>query len=93
MPFTLNEFDILRFKLSKLLQVKEKRILNIKLKDNLMVDVVCLPFGLVSFESIKEIENDFSKFYPNEVIPNRLTLVSAENTDDSCKPSVLVSKD
>ena len=87
MPLTLNDFDILRFKLSKLLKLKEKRVTDIYIYDDNTVGVQSFPFGLVKFDSIKDIEDDFKKFYPNEELPKRLVLVSAEKVD-SCKPSV-----
>ena len=94
MPLTLNDFDILRFKLSKLLKVKEKRVTDIYMYDDNSVGVQSFPFGLVKFESLKEIEDDFKTYYPNEELPTRLKLVATDiKSVDGIKPSVLKSKD
>lgn len=83
---TLLDFDILRFKLAKLLKLKEKRVSDIHIYEDNSVGVNTFPFGLVKFENLKEIENDFKTYYPDENLPQRLVLASAK--DDSCKPSV-----
>ncbi|WP_324170969.1 hypothetical protein [Sulfurimonas sp.] len=91
MILTLNDFDILRFKLSKLLKLKEKRVTDIHIYCDNKVGVQTFPFGLVKFDSLKEIEDDYNKFYSDEEIPKRLKLVCDEN--DACKPSVKNTKD
>lgn len=73
---SLNELEIIRFKLSKLLQTKEKRIYDIKFNDDDSVRVLSFPIVHILFKDINEIETDFKELYPNTLIPDRLMLVS-----------------
>ena len=91
MPLSLLDFDILRFKLSKLLKLKEKRITDIYFYDDNSVGVQTFPFGLVKFDSLQVIEDDYKMYYPTTELPNRLKLVCDAN--DDCKPSVINTKD
>jgi hypothetical protein len=92
-PLTLLDFEILRFKLSKLLKIKEKRISDIHIYSDNTIGVQCRPFGLVKFDSLKEIETDYNTFYPNEVLPKKFTVLPASTLDDGCKSGVLLTKD
>ena len=71
MPLTLLDFDVLRFKLSKLLKLKEKRITDIYFYNDNSVGVQTFPFGLIKFDSLEEIELDYKTFYPNLELPKK----------------------
>jgi len=89
MPLTLLDFDVLRFKLSKLLKLKEKRITDIYFYNDNSVGVQTFPFGLVKFESLKEIEQDYKTLCPDAKLPLKLVKAVATSQEaDSCKPVV-----
>lgn len=73
MALTENDFNLLRFKLAKLLKTREKRILKIDICiDESIIVMTGFGFFPIKFKNIKEIEDDFKTFYPNEVIPSHL---------------------
>ncbi len=72
----LSEFDfcVLRFKIAHLLKIGHRRIksMDVMLDGKIIVHTF---MGLIpiSFNSVKEIDNDFAKFYPDVVVPDKFT--------------------
>ena len=72
----LTEFDfcVLRFKVSKLLKITHRKVKSIDVMENGQIIVhTGLGFIPISFQSVKEIHDDFAKFYPDVVVPSEFT--------------------
>ncbi len=78
-----SDFNILRFKISKLLRTKESRIkkIDINLDDTVIVHT---GFGFfpISFKSVNEINSEFKKFYPDIKIPFKYKFQVVNNNVD-----------
>jgi len=77
-----NDFNILRFKISKLLRTKEARIKSIDINNDDSV-YVHTGFGFfpISFKSVNEINSEFKKYYPSTKIPNKYLVFNAKNNE------------
>lgn len=78
------DFNILRFKISKLLRTKEIRIkkIDINLDDTVHVHT---GFGFfpISFKSVNEINCEFKKYYPDLKIPSKYRFEVANNDESN----------
>lgn len=72
----LSEFDfcVLRFMIAKLLKISHRRVKGIDIQDDgKVIARTSLGFVSVSFNSIKEIKDDFKLFYPDVEVPQKFT--------------------
>ena len=77
MSANLTEYDfcVLRFKIAKLLKVTHRRVKTIDvMEDGKIIAHTSLGFFPVEFNSIKEINDDFTKFYQHDRLAYLLSL-------------------